>query len=176
MWAVHLPEDERRRRQQGNYSDNPWHHDRGDVERAASISSGAEVSPEGSTKLESRESRDYDVFRSTWGERDTGIEDHRTAMEDFETLRKELSGLSRTRSRTEPRRDGNQLQRIISGRSMPRTESRRSQRQQSTLLDRQRTRESVESQDLEAAEPAEDGENEDDFQLEGFMREGHFEK
>jgi len=44
------------------------------------------------------------------------------------------------------------------------------------MPDRQQTRETVESQDLEAAEPADDPENDEDFQLEGFMREGHFEK
>lgn len=124
----------------------------------------AEDSPEG---LQSRD--------GAWGERDIGGPMSRgAAMEDFETLRHELTELSRARSKG----DGTQpvdVNRVMSGRgSLSRT--RRS-------LSRKRTSRSMGRTSLGRAQTtttdgAEEKQEEDadDFQLDEFMREGHFEK
>lgn len=97
-----------------------------------------------------------------WGERETGQPvDQRQAMQDYEQLRKELTTLSKTRSRQSGKGERNNLERVQTGESLSanRTETRASLAQTNT--------------DVEAAEEAEEG---DDFELDQFMREGHFEK
>lgn len=98
----------------------------------------------------------------TWGERDAGITDDRTTKEEFEELRKELSKLSKKGSR-----DGRSLSRPAShattGKSARRAASR------ATMAT------DVESQ-AGNTEAVEEKDDEDDFELDEFIREGHFGK
>lgn len=109
----------------------------------------------------------------TWGERDAGVPvSHRMAMEDYEQMRRELTQLSQTRSRstTQTRRAG--ILRTITGRS---TKSRRttgSKRRGSAYEDASE----AEEEDLEAGDAASAAEKEDAFELGEFIRDGHFEK
>lgn len=91
----------------------------------------------------------------TWGEHDVMVPNEERAMHDFDILRRELTGLSRTRSKASQ---------ATRGTKRPASRPRRP----STAGD------DVESR---AGDP-EKGENEveEDFELEEFMREGHFEK
>ena len=98
----------------------------------------------------------------TWGEADVGRIDTRTAAEDLEVLRNELSALSRTRSQT------------ARG-----TLSRRSTRQ-SRDVQRRESAAHTEGSTVEDEEEGDNGavaaEKDDDFELGDFMREGYFEK
>lgn len=171
MWASSLPED------RGGH-DNPWHNIapiRHDVTSANVDANGntntATPSPDGSVE-------------GTWGEHDIGIRDQRVAMEEYEALRRNLSGLSQTRSRTsrrsqsQPRtEDGNALFRTISGLSSRRAHAAREASSSKTdladtdgeALESQETKETAGDAHLESSD-------EDEFPLEEFMREGHFEK
>jgi ATP-binding cassette subfamily G (WHITE) protein 2 (SNQ2) len=106
----------------------------------------------------------------TWGERDAGRLDTRVAAEDLEVLRGELASLSKTRSQ------GQQSQRSQGGglaRTMSRISTRPSHRRGSV------TRAEEGTGDAEDDEPGDIGaadEKEDDFELDQFMKEGHFEK
>jgi ATP-binding cassette subfamily G (WHITE) protein 2 (SNQ2) len=98
--------------------------------------------------------------RNTWGERDVGGPvDFRTAMQEYEEMRRELSHISRTRSHQthHTARTQSRLQRIISGRS------------------RQEVPRASEA-DLEADTEQERADEKDEFQLGDFLRDGHFEK
>ncbi|TKX24802.1 brefeldin A resistance protein-1 [Elsinoe australis] len=102
------------------------------------------------TPDESEESPDRS---GTWGERDAGEPNEASAMADFEALRRELSNLSRTRSR--PDTIGRQS-----------THNRMSLRKTKTA-----------QTDEEAGETVkDDSKSDDDFSLDNFMREGRFEK
>lgn len=101
-----------------------------------------------------------------WGEQRTGGEIRpRAAMQEFETLRRELTSLSRTKSHppSEKEREGGLLP-MLSRKSTHR------QRRQSTV--RTGNTSETEPGDLEAGP----GEKDDEFELDQFMREGHFEK
>lgn len=99
----------------------------------------------------------------TWGERDVGGPmNSRMAMRDYEVLRQELTDLERGRSKGADDQPGDV------GRSN---------------IVRQRTNRSRQSRSLartgtNASEPEDLGNKDegDDFQLDEFMREGHFEK
>lgn len=114
----------------------------------------------------------------TWGERDIGGPvNHRVAMQDYEMLRRELTTLSKTRSRSQPRRKSITLARGISERSTIRANRGRS------TIDDERSSETEYAEGAEREEPAEDVEEKEetegddgDFALDQFMREGHFEK
>lgn len=111
-----------------------------------------------------------DDVNGTWGERDVGGPVNlRHAMQDYEEMRKELSNLSRTRSR----------------------KSAKSQARQASILNRQISRASQGAaakpeQDLEAQEHAKEevetpmrdsgSSEEEEFELGGFLKNGHFEK
>jgi len=119
----------------------------------ASGTLAADDSPEG---LASRD--------GAWGERDVGGAFPRNAaMEDYETLRQELS--TRARSKGEGRVSGEVNPTF--GRRISRSMSRR----RSRSLARAQTTATSEGGDVEKAE-----EDADDFQLDAFMKEGHFEK
>lgn len=108
-----------------------------------------------------------------WGERDIGGPvSQRVAMEDYETLRRELTNLSNTRSRSksQPRRSG--LARAVSGRSGRRASGRRASTRDAEG-DETSSQTFTEAADEEQGEKREE---EDDFALDQFMREGHFEK
>ena len=107
----------------------------------------------------------------TWGERDVGGPvSHRVAMEDYEAMRRELSHLTQTRSKSSVRSDGGGLMRSITSRS------RRGRRPS-----HQRTQSSGEmsafaAEDVEAGDAQGVAEKEEEFELGPFLKEGHFEK
>lgn len=95
-----------------------------------------------------------ELREGTWGEHDVNVPDEGRAMQDFEILRRELTGISRTRSRASQATRGTK-----------RTASR--PRPPSSGKD------DIESR---AGDPEKDEKDDEDFELEEFMREGHFEK
>ena len=103
----------------------------------------------------------------TWGERDVGGPvNFRAAMQDYEDLRKELTTLSKTRtnktSRSGARRSSTALRKVTSG------ASRHSRVTRTTTADTD-----VEAQGDDKP-PSDD--DEEDFELGGFLKDGHFEK
>ncbi|KAI4169784.1 MAG: hypothetical protein LQ343_005433 [Gyalolechia ehrenbergii] len=107
----------------------------------------------------------------TWGERDVGGPvSHRMAMDDYETMRCQLTQFSQTQSRASN----------ASGRS--KRGFFRTQTSQSTAskLSRSRKRrpssESTQAEDLEAGDAEVMAKEEEEFELDGFIKEGHFGK
>ena len=107
----------------------------------------------------------------TWGERDVGGPvQHRVAMEDYEKMRRELSNLSTTRSKSMSRTRTATLFRTITGAS------------QKSRAGPARTRSSLATsgqdggEDLEAGDAEKVAVKEEDFELGPFIREGYFEK
>ncbi|EMD00495.1 hypothetical protein BAUCODRAFT_28848 [Baudoinia panamericana UAMH 10762] len=162
MWGSNVDEN-RLRRNPSTQPSNQWHTvgDRApDAERQHAPHHPTEEVEEGP----------FDTTRNqsgTWGERDVGGFDETEARENFQELRRHLTELARTRSK-ESQTPG--LKRSVSG------ASRRSKQ-----LSRQATRQTTTSQpgeselgDVEAG-PAQN-DPEDAFELDQFMREGHFEK
>lgn len=71
-----------------------------------------------STAVPSTETSSAANMEGTWGERDVGGPvNQRMAMEDYEAMRRELTTLSQTRSRSSARGDGPGLVRTITSRS-----------------------------------------------------------
>ena len=110
----------------------------------------------------------------TWGERDVGGPvSHRVAMEDYESMRRELSHLSQTRSKASIKSNDGGLRRTVTSRS-----------RKSEQLEPQRTRSSQGSigrvlshdKDLEIGDAEAIAEKEEDFELGPFIKEGHLEK
>ncbi|KAF2087829.1 ABC drug exporter AtrF [Saccharata proteae CBS 121410] len=163
MFAASLPED-RVRRPTG---ENPWHNTA--INRGEDPVANLDVDGHGTTAVPSPEGSDQDQLDGTWGERDTGIRSHTMAMEDYEVLRRNLTDLSRShtgrrsvsRPRT-PRSTSANLFRTVSGQ----TKSRKSEMEEAAPT------ESADSKESEKPSSEEEGE----FELEQFMREGHFEK
>jgi ATP-binding cassette subfamily G (WHITE) protein 2 (SNQ2) len=160
MWYSNLPqppqtEEERRR--------NPWHN-----EAAAEHSRNAaqEGNSSRDSETDSGDNGDREDRNGTWGERDAGNFNTRMALEDYEALRNTLSSISKTKSHAQAERsDG--LMRTISRRSTkPSIQHRRSIT---------RTDGSVADDEPDEGETV-TAENEDDFELGQFMKEGHFEK
>lgn len=106
----------------------------------------------------------------TWGERDIGGPvNFRNAMINYEEMRRELSNLSRSRtSKSIPRRPGSSALKKVSSAASRRSLSRRSM----TAGNGAQTDPDIEAQDDE--KPVE--EEEDDFELGVFLKDGHFEK
>jgi ATP-binding cassette subfamily G (WHITE) protein 2 (SNQ2) len=103
----------------------------------------------------------------TWGERDIGGPvNFRAAMHDYEEMRRELTNLSKTRTnksnRSGVRRPSTALRRVTSA------ASRRSRATRAT------TEPDVDVEALGDEKPPSD--DEDDFELGGFLKDGHFEK
>ncbi|EKG16532.1 ABC transporter-like protein [Macrophomina phaseolina MS6] len=171
MWASSLPED------RGGHG-NPWHN--------VAPASQPDPSPNGDTSGNTNPaaSSSNGSVEGTWGEHDVGIRDQRVAMEEYEALRRTLSGPSRTTSRTsrqshpQPRTaDGGALFRTISGLSSRRTHTAQgASSSKSDLADTDG--DALESQETKetGGDPNLDSSEEDEFHLEEFMREGHFEK
>ncbi|KAI0588081.1 abc transporter [Pyrenophora tritici-repentis] len=154
MWGSAIAPAERDSRR------NPWHEDdyirNGREEVAGSDDQSDDDSPNSPNRK--RLSRS-----GTWGERDAGRLDTHAAEQDLEVLRGELASLSKSKSH------GAQSQR---SNALSRTASRISTRHNQHRAIRQHTH------DNEPEEPgnAAGDEKEDDFELDKFMREGHFEK
>jgi ATP-binding cassette subfamily G (WHITE) protein 2 (SNQ2) len=146
---------------------NPWHED-------GYLQDGREQS-EVLDSDDSSSGNGVDRNAGTWGERDAGHLNTRTAAEDIHILREELATLSRTRSHgTQPdRNDG--LFKTISRKSTRQSHPRR------PSTGDHGNKEIVEGAGHDADREtgdndAEDAEKDDDFELDQFMREGHFEK
>jgi ATP-binding cassette, subfamily G (WHITE), member 2, SNQ2 len=168
MWASHVDQD---RLQRVNSQQNQWH--RGDPHPDA----GRLHTPHPTEEVEEDDSgREERITSGTWGERDVGEFNPEEAAAEFMALRRNLTEMSRVRSRdTQP-----SLRRTISRQS---TISRRPTRQ--ATLERPttaRTASIAESgvepveEDLEAGEKKEDEDDEDELHLDDFLKEGHFEK
>lgn len=144
MWGTTV--DEAKLSKSDSRQLNQWHNE---VQPNTAGTSTLHDAPgeSGSSSDEARE--------GTWGEHDVMVPNEERAMHDFDILRRELTGLSRTRSKASQ---------ATRGTKRPASRPRRP----STAGD------DVESR----AEDPEKGENEveEDFELEEFMREGHFEK
>lgn len=107
----------------------------------------------------------------TWGERDVGGPvSHRMAMEDYQTLRKELTNMSRTRSKSSIRSDGKGLSRVLT------SQSRKSQATKARTRASTRASATEPNDDLEAGDAQGVADEEEDFELGSFIKEGHFEK
>lgn len=124
--------------------------------------------------------RDYS---GTFGEADVGGFNEREAAEQFEALRRNLTELSKTRSRetqSSQRRKsivGGALSRVGTKQSVERSSTRRTPSIPDTSADTEKA--SADAADIEATageKKEEEEEEEDDIDLTQFMREGHFEK
>lgn len=151
MWASGVDENRLRRADSSAPSTNQWHTvgDRQpDAERLHSPTHPNEEVEGGSD----RSSRS-----GTWGERDVGGFNEEEAMQNYEALRKNLTQLEKTRSRESqaPSRRSKQLSRAPTRQSASRGQAE------------------SEPGDIEAG-PKEEADEE--FELDRFMREGHFEK
>ena len=109
----------------------------------------------------------------TWGERDVGAVSHREALEDYEALRRELSHLSATRSKSSAKADGGGLLRTVTNQSKT---SEKIEPSHTRSLQRSITRATTEGENSEPADVEALAEKEDEFELGPFIREGHFEK
>ena len=168
MWASSV-DGERLQRVNTAQWQNQWH--RGDPQPDAERLHA----PHPTEEVEEQDFDPESQYTSgTWGERDVGGFNEEEAAAQFAALRRNLTQLSRTRSKeTTP--------------SLKRTISARSGLSRRQTLERPRTArtasvtESVpetpgtEEVDLEAGEKKED-EEEEDLELDQFLREGHFEK
>ncbi|KAL8899655.1 MAG: hypothetical protein Q9207_006085, partial [Kuettlingeria erythrocarpa] len=102
----------------------------------------------------------------TWGEQDVGgpVRD-RMAVDDYQTIRRELSHLTQTQLEAPPKRYQAKLSRTRTSESKA-SESSRSQP----------SSESTRAEDLEAGDAGAMAEKDKEFELGGFIREGHFER
>ncbi|PNS15082.1 Brefeldin A resistance protein [Sphaceloma murrayae] len=153
MWQNGVDESRIARTQSGL---NQWHNiqgplpERDRLHHADHSSDGSDESPDRS---------------GTWGERDAGEPNEASALADFEALRRELSNLSRTRSKPDSLARTSTRNRLSLGRTRTQQTHRTSQ------TDRE-----VDDGSVEAQEVQDDSKSDDDFSLDNFMREGHFEK
>lgn len=153
MWGTGVDERRLTRSETGTTlpSQNAWH--RGDThENAGRLHPPHEPS-------DSDEDRDR---TGTWGEKDVGGINEQDALRDFQTLRSDLTNLERTRTQDTQH----------SHATAKRQKSRASARPPTTHTNRETEGDGTDiGGDLEAG-----GDKEDDFELDQFMREGHFEK
>ncbi|KAL8670335.1 MAG: hypothetical protein Q9168_005122, partial [Polycauliona sp. 1 TL-2023] len=105
----------------------------------------------------------------TWGERDVGGPvSHRIAMEDYESMRRELSQLSQIQSKASTK---------SAGRGLFRSQTSQSKRSQPpSSMHRRPSSHNTQPEGLEAGDAEVMAEKEDDFELGRFIKEGHFEK
>jgi len=129
---------------------------------------GRRHNPDATLEEADSDEHDHRDPSGTWGERDVGGFGADNARGDLEALRKDLSTLSQTRSNNTQ----DSLRRTKSALS---AKSKKSARQQpsSALSEPEKDQEDLEADDVEAQRVEEE---EEDFELDQFMREGHFEK
>ncbi|TKA53909.1 hypothetical protein B0A49_13307, partial [Cryomyces minteri] len=172
MWGSGLPEDSRLGRVESGPKRNQWHnpadHQRNQWHYPGDPNVGGLHAPHELDEDESSGTSSADDRDGTWGESDVGGLNQRMAMEDYEALRRNLTNLSRTRSqlsRTKSRQEAGSLYQTLSRISGRPTESRKPIRRTATRG------EESEVGDVEAGP-----DDKDEFELDTFMREGHFEK
>jgi ABC-type multidrug transport system ATPase subunit len=171
MWGSSI--DERKLQRDNKSENNQWH--RGDVQPDAGRLHGNDGN-------ESGESPEDRGVAGTWGERDVGRFNEGQAMIQYEELRKHLGDLERSRSRTSQ----NSLRRSNTGNSRKSKSAARNDndnnnnnnnntRPTSSSADKEKDDSSA---DPEAGprEEVETPQEEEEFELDQFMREGHFEK
>ena len=142
-----------------------------DLEVPPVIGDAIEVSPSARASTDAAPTNAPD---GTWGERDVGGPvKHREAMEEFEAMRRELSHLSRTRSKSSANAEGGLLRRTTTSKSKvsKHPDNLRSQSSKGSV-----TRTMTEGEDLEAGDAEMARDKEEEFELGPFIREGHFEK
>lgn len=151
MWGSAIAPAERDSRR------NPWHEE-------DYLRNGREAVT-GSDEQSDDDSPDHQRLSraGTWGERDAGRLDTHAAEQDLDVLRGELSSLSKSKSH------GAQSQR---SNALSRTASRISTRQSQHRASRHYARD----EEPEDVENTLRDEKDDVFELDEFMREGHFEK
>ncbi|KAL7624981.1 ATP-binding cassette transporter snq2 [Parahypoxylon ruwenzoriense] len=155
MWASTIDGDAIRRTDPGMPT-NQWHSDGGRANTAESASGL-------NTHTDSDKSDAAGTGDGTWGERDVGGFDEHEALEEFEVLKHNLSQLHKTRTRDT--QTSRHLTKVRTGRSDAADDaSRRHPKQIGT--------EEVEGYFKDTTEE----EEEEDFELGKFMRDGHFEK
>lgn len=134
-----------------------------------SINQEAESNTGGATNT-TTDASSTEHIDGTWGERDVGGPvSHRVAMEDYEDMRRELTRLSHSRSRSVTGPELGGLFRTVTTRSR-KSENNVVQRAESTNPDPDGEVE----KELEADDALE--KHEEEFALGPFIREGHFEK
>ena len=125
------------------------------------------------TAVPSPEASSASEMDGTWGERDVGGPvSHRVAMEDYEEMRRQITQLSQTRSRSNTREEGGGLIRTLTNRS--RKHGRPGPLR--TKSSRGATDVMTDDEGLEAGDAEGMAEKEEEFEISGFLREGHFEK
>lgn len=108
--------------------------------------------------MEGEEDHEESPREGTWGERDANLADTRAAMGEFEELRRELTELSRRKTRSRSRSRA-----TTTGRRVRRTAS-------SAIVGDEEAGEGGRNADTDREEDA------DSFELDEFIREGYFEK
>lgn len=164
MWGT--GPDDRLRRSASNAPANQWHTvgdrqpDSDRMHQPTTSHPTEEIEQRTPEEVENARAQD-----GTWGERDVGGFDEAEARDNYEELRRQLTDLGRTRSKDT---QGSRLKRTVSGRT-------RKSEQLSRPGTRQTEHPPAESEagDIEAAPKEEEA---DEFELDQFMREGHFEK
>jgi ATP-binding cassette subfamily G (WHITE) protein 2 (SNQ2) len=157
MWGSSIPPSERDNRR------NPWHDD-------DYLHNGREETITPDSQSEESPDRDRLARAGTWGERDAGKLDSKTAAEDLQVLRGELASLSKSRSRGAQSHRSEALSRTVS-----RISTRQTQRRGSLSHAEEGTGDAEDDKSGDIGGAVAD-EKEDDFELGQFMREGHFEK
>ncbi|KAK4503435.1 hypothetical protein PRZ48_004350 [Zasmidium cellare] len=164
MWGSSVNEQKLTRADTSNAPANQWH--RGDNQPdAGRLHESVHPTEEVESDEENR------TTAGTWGERDVGGFSEQDAMQNYEALRRDLTQLEKTRSKDT---QAASLRRTVTGTSkkqQSRASSRRGNRNEEQRG--QEAEEKDELGDAEAGRPEEDG---DDFELDQFMRGGHFEK
>ena len=125
-----------------------------------------------STAAQSLNDSPADDVEGTWGERDVGGPvSHRMAMDDYETMQRELTRISRTQSRASSKS-------VKSSRTgFFRTQTAKSKRSETSRPRLRRpSSESTRGGDLEAGDAETMAKKEEEFELGDFIQEGHFEK
>ena len=125
------------------------------------------------TAVPSPETSSASNMDGTWGERDVGGPvSHREAMGDYQEMRRQLTQLSHTRTRSSTREEPGGLMRTLTNRSRkygkPEPTRTRSSRGATHVM--------TGDEDLEAGDAQGMAEKEEEFEVGGFLREGHFEK
>ncbi|KAH8731348.1 ABC-2 type transporter-domain-containing protein [Phaeosphaeriaceae sp. PMI808] len=164
LWGSNLQSQQTRDSQR-----NPWHDDQ-------YVQSDGQKTEAPDGQSENSSPNGVEANAGTWGERDAGRLNTHTVADDIHVLREELALLSRTRSYgIQPERKEGLL------RTLSRKSTRQSVPRQSSGTDHIRRNSVAHTEDdHEEKVDKEDGavaaENDDEFELDRFMREGHFEK
>ncbi|KAI1342560.1 ABC-2 type transporter-domain-containing protein [Xylariaceae sp. FL0016] len=164
MWSTTLDGEALRRTESGLPPTNQWHAS-GDPQPDAGRLHTAEHPSEDQRGDGSSDPEATRSAEGTWGERDVGGVDERAAMAEMDDLRNNLNQLHKTR--TKDTQASRRTRRAATGYDGGAAELERRRTQQTTGVG-----DDSGAADMEGGSGEEDG----DFELGKFMREGHFEK